>query len=56
VKVSIGEPIGRDQLDPLARDSKAMMALLRKSTYGLACESMINPLALGYEFEDRRRG
>jgi len=54
VKVTIGDPIGRDQLDPLANDSKAMIDFLRKSTYGLATD-VANPMALGYEFETRYR-
>ncbi len=54
VKVIIGEPIGRDQLDPLAKDSKAMMDFLRRSTYGLAPD-VANPMALGYEFETKHR-
>jgi putative hemolysin len=54
VDVIIGDPIERDQLDPLARDSKAMMDFLRKATYGLA-RDVANPMALGYEFEDRHR-
>lgn len=55
VKVVVGKPIDRSQLDPLAKDSKAMMEFLRKSTYEL------NPdpdkrFDLGYEFEDKHRG
>ncbi|THH38868.1 acyltransferase [Aliishimia ponticola] len=54
VEVIIGDPIGRDQLDPLSKDSKAMMDFLRQSTYGLA-PNVANPLALGYEFETHHR-
>jgi putative hemolysin len=36
VRVVVGEPIGRDQLDPLAKDAKAMMDFLRKATYELS--------------------
>lgn len=54
VKIVVGEPIGRDQLDPLASDSKAMMNFLRKATYGLAPD-VANPMALGYEFEQKHR-
>lgn len=54
VKIIVGDPIGRDQLDPMASDSKAMMEFLRKATYGLAPD-VANPLALGYEFEERHR-
>ena len=55
VRVHVGAPIGRDQLDPLAKDSKAMMDFLRKATYGLAPDIVANPMALGYEFEERHR-
>jgi putative hemolysin len=54
VEVIVGQPIGRDQLDPLAKDSKAMMDFLRTATYGLN-PNVANPKALGYEFEDRWR-
>lgn len=54
VNVIIGAPLGRDQLDPLAKDGKAMMDFLRKATYGLAPD-VANPMALGYEFEDKHR-
>lgn len=54
VRIAIGQPIGRDVLDPLAKDSKAMMDFLRKATYELS----MNPekrFDLGYEFEARHR-
>lgn len=54
VEVVVGQPIGRDVLDPMARDSKAMMDFLRKATYGLG-PHMADPMALGYEFEERHR-
>lgn len=54
VKIVVGKPIGRDQLDPLAKDSIAMMDFLRKATYGLAPD-VANPMALGYEFEEKHR-
>ena len=55
VKVVIGEPIDRAKLDPLAQDSKAMMAFLRKSTYELA-PGPVKSFDLGYEFENKHRG
>lgn len=55
VKVAIGAPISRVQLDPLAKDSKAMMEFLRKSTYELA-PGPVKSFDLGYEFEDKHRG
>lgn len=36
VRLSIGSPIGRDILDPLAKDATALMDFLRKSTYALS--------------------
>ena len=52
VKVAIGAPIGRDSLDPLAKDTRAMMQYLRQATYGLS-STPISPDELGFEFEDK---
>lgn len=49
VRVVIGEPIGRDVLDPLAKDSKQMMDFLRKATYELN-PSPVKSFDLGHEF------
>jgi putative hemolysin len=54
VRVVIGEPIERDVLDPIAKDSKQMMDFLRKATYELN-PNPIKSFDLGYEFEDRHR-
>ena len=54
VDVVIGEPIGRDILDPLARDTKAMMDFLRKATYELSPKPLRSD-ELGYEFEEKHR-
>lgn len=54
VKVVIGDPIERARLDPLAKDSKAMMEFLRKSTYELA-PGPVKHFDLGYEFEEKHR-
>jgi putative hemolysin len=54
VRVVIGDPIGRDALAPLQKDSKQMMDFLRKATYELN-PNPIKSFDLGYEFEDRRR-
>ncbi|MBB97648.1 MAG: acyltransferase [Rhodobacteraceae bacterium] len=54
VKVVIGSPIGRDKLDPLAKDSKAMMDFLRKSTYELSPRPLRTD-EYGFEFEERHR-
>ena len=55
VKVVIGTPLDRADLDPLRQDSKAMMEFLRKSTYELA-PSPVKLFDLGYEFDDKHRG
>lgn len=54
VRVSIGRPIERSVLDPLSRDSKAMMDFLRKATYELSPDPE-KRFDLGYEFEERHR-
>ena len=54
VRVVIGAPIGRDKLDPLAKDTKAMMDFLRKATYELSPKPL-KSFDYGYEFEDRHR-
>ena len=54
VRVVIGEPIERDVLGPIAKDSKQMMDFLRKATYELN-PNPIKSFDLGYEFEDRHR-
>lgn len=54
VKVVIGEPIPRSELDQHAADPKAMMDFLRKSTYALS-PTPLKSLDYGFEFEDRYR-
>ncbi len=54
VRVVIGDPIGRNVLNPLAKDAKAMMDFLRKATYDLSPDPA-KTFDLGFEFEDRRR-
>ncbi len=54
VKVVIGEPIGRDILDPLAKDSRKMMDFLRKATYELS-PTPLKSYDYGFEFEERHR-
>ena len=54
VRVVIGEPIGRNVLNPLAKDAKAMMDFLRKATYELSPDRA-KTFDLGFEFEDRHR-
>ena len=55
VQVAVGKPIERAQIDPIARDAKAMMEFLRKSTYELA-SGPVKRFDLGYEFEGKHRG
>ncbi|MFY2826453.1 lysophospholipid acyltransferase family protein [Ruegeria sp. MALMAid1280] len=54
VKVVIGNPIGRDVLDPLAKDTRKMMDFLRKATYELSPKPL-KSYDYGYEFEERHR-
>ncbi|MFK7868286.1 MAG: lysophospholipid acyltransferase family protein [Roseobacter sp.] len=54
VRMAIGAPIGRDQLAPYSKDTKAMMDFLRKATYDLSPDPK-QPFELGYEFEERHR-
>ncbi len=54
VRVAIGAPLGRDVLDPLAGDAKAMMDFLRKQTYVLSPEPLAS-YELGFEFEQQYR-
>jgi putative hemolysin len=54
VRVAIGAPLGRDVLDPLAGDAKAMMDFLRKATYELS-PSPNRSCEFGHEFEHKHR-
>lgn len=54
VRVVVGNPIGRDILDPMAGDSNAMMDFLRKATYELS-PTPLTSYDYGYEFEERHR-
>lgn len=54
VKVVVGEPIGRDVLDPLGKDTRKMMDFLRKATYELSPKPL-KSYDYGYEFEERHR-
>lgn len=55
VKVVVGEPIPRADLDALAGDAKALMEFLRQTTYALSPRPL-DAQAHGFEFEDRHRG
>jgi len=54
VKVVIGKPIGRDVLDPLSKDSRAMMEYLRQATYALS-PTPLKIDELGFEFEEKHK-
>ncbi len=54
VRVVVGDPIGRDILDPLGKDTRKMMDFLRKATYELSPEPL-KSYDYGYEFEERHR-
>lgn len=54
VRVAIGEPITRDVLDPMAKDTKSLMDFLRKATYELSPEPL-RSYDYGFEFEERHR-
>ena len=54
VRVVVGKPIGRDILDPMAKDSRKMMDFLRKATYELSPQPL-KSYDYGFEFEERHR-
>lgn len=54
VRAVVGAPIGRDQLDSLARDPAAMMQFLRKTTYALSPRPLDADLR-GFEFTPMHR-
>ena len=54
VRVVIGDPIDRDVLDPMAKDSRKMMDYLRRATYALS-PNPVKSFDLGFEFEERHR-
>lgn len=54
VRVVIGRPLDRRDLDARANDPKAMMDFLRKATYDLS-PTPLDPLERGLEFEERYR-
>ncbi len=55
VALSIGAPIHRDVLDPLAKDAPLMMDFLRRTTYAL-CTDADPCFDVGYDFEKPPRG
>jgi len=53
VRVAVGAPIPADEIRARAKDARAMMDFLRKSTYDLSPVPV--PAQYGYEFEERHR-
>ena len=54
VRVAIGEPIPRAELQARAKDGRAMMDFLRKATYELS-PTPLESYDYGFEFEERHR-
>ncbi|MBT54543.1 MAG: acyltransferase [Mameliella sp.] len=54
VRVSIGAPIPRADIDARAKDARAMMDFLRKATYELS-PTPLTSYDYGFEFEERHR-
>ncbi len=52
VRVAIGQPIPRAEIDARARDTRALMDYLRQSTYALS-PTPLTSVEYGFEFEDR---
>lgn len=53
VRVAIGAPIAQHEIAARAKDARALMDFLRKSTYELSPVPL--PLRYGFEFEERHR-
>ncbi len=54
VRVAIGEPIDRAEIDSRAGDARALMDFLRKATYELS-PTPLKSYDYGFEFEERHR-
>ena len=52
VRISIGEPIPRERLDPLRSDPRGTMEFLRKATYELS-PTPVPANLMGHEYEER---
>ena len=50
VRVVVGDPIHRSQLDARSKDADSLMAFLRRKTYELSPKP-VNPDEIGFEFE-----
>jgi putative hemolysin len=54
VRVAIGDPIPREEIDARAKDAREMMDFLRKATYELS-PTPLTSYDYGFEFEERHR-
>ena len=54
VRVAIGRPIARDQLNRHAQDTKTMMDFLRQETYALS-PTPLKSIGYGFEFDEKYR-
>lgn len=54
VRVCIGDPIPRSEIDARAKDARAMMDFLRQATYELS-PTPLKSYDYGFEFEERHR-
>src|SRR6056297_2317476 len=54
VRVAIGEPIPRSEIEAQAKDARAMMDFLRKATYELS-PTPLTSLGYGFEFDARHK-
>jgi putative hemolysin len=54
VRLAVGEPIPRAELDAFGRDARSLMSFLRQRTYALSPHPLPSH-RLGYEFEPRYR-
>ena len=54
VRVVIGQPIDRAELDARQKDTKALMDFLRQETYALSPKP-VDIASYGFEFEDKYR-
>jgi len=52
VRVVIGEPISREDIEARSKDARLMMEFLRESTYKLSPHPF-KSLDIGFEFEER---
>lgn len=55
VRMVVGEPIPRSEIDRYKSDARAMMDFLREKTYALSPEPL-DPKQIGYEFEEKHGG